>query len=82
MSILSSLGRYARLASIVGLAAGATLLSFCTRTVGPDPGEEAGIHDAHVAPDAGPDASASPDATVPADAADRPDAKLWDVLCE
>jgi hypothetical protein len=77
MRFLDSLGRWARLAGLVGLAVGSLALQACTQA---SPG------DRDAAIDAGADAAQPLDATVP-DAqlphdAQIVDARLWDVICE
>lgn len=78
MKLLDSLGRWARLASLVGLAAGSLLVQACTRE---SPGGGDASVDAAAPPDAHVEDARVPDAEVPRDA-DALDAQLWDVICE
>ena len=96
MALIDRLKQAARLAGIVGMAAGSLLLSYCSSTSTPADGKAPDQR----RPDAGPgrdaaidsrgrdaavdqrrrDGALPPDQTSPDKR--RPDAKLWDVLCE
>jgi hypothetical protein len=96
MALIDCLKQAARLAGIVGMAAGSLLLSYCSNTQTPPDGRVPDLR----RPDAGPgrdiavdargrDASVdrqSRDSALPPDKTSpdtrRPDARLWDVLCE
>ncbi|MDY0003246.1 MAG: hypothetical protein RBU30_18240 [Polyangia bacterium] len=88
MAFMDSLQRWARLAGLLGLAAGSLVVQACTRD---SPGVRDAAIDAAQQPDAAGDAAAGDaaagDATVSQDAsapqdAETLDARLWDVICE
>ena len=95
MALIDRLKQAARLAGIVGMAAGSLLLSYCSSTQTP---ADSKLPDQR-RPDAGPGRDAAIDArgrdvsvdqrrrdgTRPPDTTPdkrRPDGRLWDVLCE
>jgi hypothetical protein len=71
-----------KLVGIVGIAAASLALSYCSHS-SPKPDQR--VPDLRTGPDAGPPGDAAPtgDAAVKDDKQPaKPDARLWDVLCE
>jgi hypothetical protein len=87
MVVIERIGRVLQLAGVVAVAAGSLALAMCSRAPHQDTTPDAqtsgdGSTEGDGAVDAGPP-EGGVDATLPTDgSADRPDARLWDVLCE
>lgn len=95
MAILDRMARLGSLVGIVGVSLGATVLAMCSRTTpesrSPPPPEprtrphiaaDAGIRDATSAKAKPLDARAARRSPQDAGRRRKPDAKLWDVICE